>query len=273
VGDSEEAIPLTHGSEQPSRSDIPPLVPLGRHYSRAPIVEAIIEVRCELAVDTTLEELAHAVDRTEFPTADQAVEILGQVNISEEGLKSETTGKQIGHVFRRKDDRRIVQSRLNGFAYSALPPYERWESFIAEAWRHWLDYERVSHAVQAVRLGVRYVNKIDIPQESIEIKDYLRTAIDVSPYLPQMMAGYFFQTVLPLQRFDATATITSTTAPPPSEDSTSLILDIDAWKEVAIPLGTSGADEAIREQLDILRQAKNYVFEACITDATRGLIG
>jgi len=49
-------------------------------------------------------------------------------------------------------------------------------------------------------------------------------------------------------------------------------LDIDTWKEVMIPFEEPKADESIRRQLDTLRTAKNYVFEACITDATRGLI-
>jgi uncharacterized protein (TIGR04255 family) len=60
--------------------------------------------------------------------------------------------------------------------------------------------------------------------------------------------------------------------PPPSEEHTSLILDIDAWREVDISFATSVGEERLREALNELHDAKNYVFEACITDATRGLI-
>ena len=245
---------------------------MGRRYDHAPITEAIIELTCSLAPAVTLEDLAHVADPDVFTSTSPAIMISGRIDVSSDGIKGDTSGEQIGHVLRRSDGLRLIQSRLNGFAYSALAPYDRWESFSAEAWQHWLAYKRVAQPTRASRLGVRYVNKIDIPQASIEIKDYLRTAVDVSPYLPQLTAQYFLQVVVPIFKFDAFATITSAVAAPSSPDTTSLILDIDAWREFDISLDSGAGDERIREALETLREAKNYVFEACITDATRGLI-
>jgi uncharacterized protein (TIGR04255 family) len=130
-----------------------------------------------------------------------------------------------------------------------LPPYDRWEAFVDEAWRHWLRYREIARPQRVKRLGVRYVNRIDVPCSQVEIKDYLRTAIDVSPYLPQMVGNYFLQIVVPLSRFEASATVTSALASPPSEDVTSLILDIDTWREVEVDLGTGKDDETILHQL------------------------
>jgi uncharacterized protein (TIGR04255 family) len=265
-------ISLPDEPQPSSLDDIPPYAPPGRHYERAPIAEAIIEVRCELAPEVTLDDLAKVADSAQFTAAGPAIQISGRVEVSQDGIKGDTSGQQIGHVFRRNDGLRLIQSRLNGFSYSILPPYERWETFCSEAWAAWLEYQRIIHPLKATRLGVRYVNRIDVPQNIIEIKDYLRTAIDISPYLPQMMAGYFMQAVVPLPRFNATATITSTVVPPPSPDFSSLILDIDTWRDIEISFDLPGANEDIRTQLEALREAKNQVFEACITDATRGLI-
>jgi uncharacterized protein (TIGR04255 family) len=242
------------------------------HYEHAPITEAVVEVRCELPSDVSLDDLPRAADQAQFPLVGPSVQISGRVNVTEAGVTGDTLGEQIGHVFRRNDGRRLLQARLNGFAFSVFPPYDRWETFSSEVWSHWLNYQSVARPIRATRLGVRYVNRLDIPQSSIEIKDYLRTAIDVSPYLPQMIAGYFLQIVVPLPRFDAAATIVSTLVPPPSEGITSLILDIDTWRDVDIELEPSAGNEKLREQVETLREAKNYVFEACITDATRGLI-
>jgi len=265
-------ISLPDEPQPSSLDDIPPYPPPGRHYERAPITEAIIEVRCELAPEVTLDDLAKVADSTQFTVAGPAIQVSGRIEVSQEGIKGDTSGQQIGYVFRRDDGLHVVQSRLNGFSYSTLPPYGRWETFSSEAWAAWLDYHRTIQPLKATRLGVRYVNRIDIPQSIIEIKDYLRTAIDLSPYLPQMMAGYFMQAVVPLPRFNAAATITSTVVPPPSPDFSSLILDIDTWRDIEILFSLPGANEDIRAQLEVLREAKNQVFEACITDATRGLI-
>ena len=253
--------------------DVPASLRLDRHYEHAPITEAIIELQCDLAPDVTLEDLTRVVDREVFTSESPAVFISGQIEVSPDGIKGDTTGQQIGYLYRRSDGLRVIQSRLNGFAYSVLAPYDRWETFSSEAWEHWQTYREIARPAKVSRLGVRFVNKIDISQASIEIKDYLRTAVDVSPYLPQITASYFLQVVVPLLSFDASATITSTVAPPSSPDATSLILDIDTWRLLDISLEGDTESERLKEALNELRAAKNFVFEACITDATRGLIG
>jgi uncharacterized protein (TIGR04255 family) len=266
-------ISLTHGPQFLPAEDIPAHVRPGRHYDRAPIIEAVIDVQCELPPDVALDELARAADDAKFTLAGPAVQVSGRVDVSDVGITSDTSGIQVGHVFRRADGLRLIQSRLNGFSYSALAPYDRWESFSVEAWSGWLDYQRVARPARATRLAVRYVNRIDIPLSVVELKDYLRTAIDLSPYLPQTLAGYFWQAVVPLPRYSANATLISTAAQPPEPNYSSIVLDIDIWRTIDISMESSEANDDIQRQLEELRHAKNYVFEACITDATRGLIG
>jgi len=258
-------------TNEPPEADIP-FIKTGFRYSRAPIVEAIIEVRCELPDTTELDTLKDAVDTAEFPEIGMHLEISPTVDVSDAGVRGGANAEQTGFVFKRKDGLRIAQARLNGFSYSLLAPYDNWESFYEEAWRHWEKYWNMVNPKKATRLGVRYVNRIDIPSSQIEIKDYLRTAIDVSPYLPQIVASHFFQVQVPLAKYGAVVTITSTITPPSRENTTSLILDIDTWRSTDIDLSSEGASPAIQNAIGNLRQAKNYAFEACITDATRGLI-
>jgi uncharacterized protein (TIGR04255 family) len=263
---------LTNGSSPLHSWDVQTPLHLDRHYARAPIAEAIIELTCELPSDVTLDNLSNVVDRQVFTSESPALFISGQIDVGPDGIKGDTKGQQIGYVYRRHDGLRVIQSRLNGFAYSVLAPYDRWETFSAEAWEHWKVYAETAHPTKVSRLGVRFINKIDVPQASIEIKDYLRTAVDVSPYLPQLTDRYFLQVVVPLLNFDASATITSTVVPPSSPDATSLILDIDTWRRLDVSLSSDAEDERLEGALNELRTAKNFVFEACITDATRGLI-
>jgi uncharacterized protein (TIGR04255 family) len=263
---------LTSESAPLHNWDVPVSLHLDRHYARAPITEAIIELTCDLPNDVSLEDLTHVADHQTFTSTNPAYFISNQIVVGPEGIKGNTTSQQIGHVYRRDDGLRAIQSRLNGFAYSVLAPYDRWETFSSESWASWEKYREVARPTRVTRLGVRFINRIDIPQAPIEIKDYLRTAIDVSPYLPQVNTSYFLQVVVPLLNFDASATITSTVIPPSSAETTSLILDIDAWRQLDVQLGDDAGNERLREALEELRAAKNFVFEACITDATRGLI-
>ncbi|MHB8452757.1 MAG: TIGR04255 family protein [Mycobacteriales bacterium] len=248
----------------------------GRHYQHAPIAEAILDIRCELPPDASLADLAVTVVDPAFTTRERSVDVQQSVNISDRGVSGETTGQDVGYVFHRADGRRSVRARLDGFGFSWMYQYERWESFLGEAEAHWLRYRRAVRPSKATRLAVRYINKIDIPssgpQAAIEIKDYLRATVDVPGYLPQMISGYFLQVEVPIPKYECSATIISLLLPPPNERTTSLILDIDTWQPADIALADDREALGVAERFEILRLAKNYVFESCITDATRSLI-
>ena len=153
-GDSSanESVPL-------HQWDVPASLRLDRHYEHAPITEAIIELQCDLAADVTLEDLTRVVDREVFTSESPAVFISGQIEVSPDGIKGATTGQQIGHLYRRSDGLRAIQSRLNGFAYSVPAPYDRWETFSSEAWEHWQTYREIARPVKVSRLGVHLLTR------------------------------------------------------------------------------------------------------------------
>jgi uncharacterized protein (TIGR04255 family) len=62
--------------------------------------------------------------------------------------------------------------------------------------------------------------------------------------------------------------LTQTLVPPPQAGLVSVVLDIEMVCANNVP----SDDEAIWKLLNQLRQKKNEIFEACITDAARELI-
>jgi uncharacterized protein (TIGR04255 family) len=240
-----------------------------RHYGHAPIAEAIIDIRCQ--TDATLDALQGVVTEPGY-SPERSMNVEQRMGVTSEGVTGETTSTQIGWLFRREDGRRVVHARVDGLGFSWLEPYESWEKFVTEAESHWLDYRVCAKPTQVVRLGVRYVNRIDVPASSVEIKDYLRLGVDVPAYLPQAVSGYFMQVTVPLPSFGCAATITSALLSPNDENTTSLLLDVDTWLASEIDLSEGAEAPGVEAYLGTLRHAKNYVFESCITDATRGLI-
>jgi hypothetical protein len=199
------------------------------------------------------------VQDPDFPDAAQIVFVTSEIQLGPSDVVGQASGQHKGFAFRRKDGQRVVQAQLDRFSFSWLAPYGDWEAFVARPG-------------EATRLGIRFVNKIDIDRPSVEIKDYLRTTVDISPYLPQALLGYFMQVDIPLPRHEAVARVVSTIVSPKDPEGTSLILDIDTWRDVSVDLTTEDTRQSLLGYLGVLRSAKNYVFEACITDATRGVI-
>jgi uncharacterized protein (TIGR04255 family) len=247
------------------------LVESGRKYDHAPIVEAILEIQVQLPENATLEQLQHVMDNSaEYDAPTTRYNVEATISVSEEEA-SQLVNHVVGYAFQRKDGRRIVQAHVDRFVFSWLPPYEDWESFHTEALVCWERYKEILAPLRTTRLAVRFVNRIDVP-DRFEIMDYVRTGVDVSRYLPQQLSGYFMQIEVPLGRSQVTARITSALVATEPESPPGLVLDIDAFRLSEIELEDAGADRTLRQHLDVLRSAKNYVFESCITDATRRLI-
>jgi uncharacterized protein (TIGR04255 family) len=175
--------------------------------------------------------------------------------------------RHLGWKLTSQDAKQVVQIRSEGFALSRLAPYESWEPFQSESRRLWAIYRESLQPEQVTRLAVRYINRIDIPQTEVELKDFFRTYPEIAPELPQQLDGFFVQLRIPYSGIHATCVVNQTIVPPSSPGVTSLVLDIDLSREVLVPQD----DAEIWGFFELLRQTKDTVFESCITPACRKL--
>jgi uncharacterized protein (TIGR04255 family) len=243
------------------------LTPVRRHYDHAPIVEAVVEIQCEapktLKVDDLLRVQAQVA--TNYPQKQEVHEL--QISVPPTSPPN-TAGRVIGYRFTTADGRKVLGTQLSAFSFSQLAPYDRWETMRAEAYRLWLIYKATATPVRIVRVGVRYINRIDIPTTvgaGINLDEYFETSPRIAPTLPQNLTNYFMRLQIP--NGEEMLLITETSVQPAAPNVISTILDIDVFVQRDM-LDESGAWEII----DRLRERKNEVFEACITDRVRDLI-
>lgn len=239
-----------------------------RHYQKPPITEAIIDLRVELSAEIGLPELSKAREGEEatYPTVEQLNAVFGQMQIGSQ-VSATAGSRHIGYLFRSGDGRQIYQARLDGFTMSRLAPYEDWNALRDETRKLWDIYRTVTKHPKMTRLAVRYINRIDIPYPFQDFKEYLRTVPEVSPDLPQGLAGYFMHLEIPFEDIKSLALINQTIIEPASQNVVSVVLDIDIFRTVDLPADEEGSWAFLEE----LRLRKNQVFEACITDRARGL--
>lgn len=240
-----------------------------RHYPRAPITEAIIDLRVIQNPELTVDALrsVHDNDKALYPTAEPLNAAQSLLILGPNTTTSTAHQQHIGFIFRRHDGLQIQQARLDGFSMSQLAPYPHWEEFRDETRRRWTVYQQVAKPVAIARVGVRYINRLDIPQASADYRDYLNTGPKIAPGLPQHLPGYFMQAMLPFEALGSMALVTETILQPANPTTTSIILDIDIFREGL----ASEVDDALWEFIEKLRDLKNEIFEACITDKAREL--
>jgi uncharacterized protein (TIGR04255 family) len=240
-----------------------------RHYSRAPITEAIIELRAKLPEGITAADLEKCgADQTgAYPTKKKLNLSVGQLELGER-LSTSASTRHMGFLFASADNKQVFQARVDGLAVSRLAPYDRWEPFRDEARRLWNVYRKVAKPAKVERMAVRYINRLDLPLPVPEMKDYFRTVPEVSPDLPQSLAGFFMQLNIPQPDIRGTLLLNQMVTDPPGPGVVSVVLDIDVFRDADLPADEEGLWRFCEE----LHRREGQIFEACITDRARGLI-
>lgn len=239
------------------------------HYARAPITEAVIDLRTEVSPGVTAQDLKrlYAGEKDRYPT----VQPLSTQHFSVEvgmGFATETRVEEKGWRYISADRKNICRIRIDGFTFSRLPPYEKWEALRDEARRLWQPYASFA-APKVLRVGLRYINRLDLPLPMRDLKDYLRIGPEVSSELPQAMSSFFMQCMLPQEDIEAMLVINEGLVPTEGQtDIASIMLDIDLFREANLP----GGDAELWGVFELLRQRKNRVFESSITERVREMI-
>jgi uncharacterized protein (TIGR04255 family) len=235
-------------------------------YKRAPITEAVVEVRTRtLLQGSDLERLvARFTKKYSAPPQklfDVKVEV-GEVNSKvHQGLN--------GYRLESSDGTRVVNLGLRSIGTAKLAPYEGWERLVEEARANWDRWRKIVEWKPIERIGVRYINRIDVPITGrFELDDYLTFLPQMPKSLDNGIEHFAMNVLVPVGKDNLKLVINAGATVSPVIGYQSLILDLDISLETGLPED----DGSLWEVIDRMRVRKNEVFEACITDRTRALI-
>lgn len=172
------------------------------HYDKAPITEALIDFRVVSKPGTSAVDIAAGLatireqypERQEIPAEQQL-----QLTFGPHLPTSVTLGPVLsGFRYIRPDKRRVLQTHVEGFTFSLLPPYGHWDAFRTEARDLWEIYRAACRPLQVTRVAVRYVNRFDLPGPQLELKDYFNVYVQEPLSLKHNdIVGYRSQLVMP----------------------------------------------------------------------------
>lgn len=194
-----------------------------------------------------------------------------EVQVDGTGGTAKLTQQSSGFRLNNDDQAEVALILANGLATARLAPYPGWEAFRDRARTNWSEWRRASSARQPTRIGIRYVNRIDVPTAGgqIDLSKYLA----FRPLVPNIsgqrsFSGYLQQVTLLTDSPPWSATITSAVVTPaPLLNHISLLLDIDLFRTNDIPAN----EDALWRVTDDARPLKNRIFESCINDEARRL--
>ena len=242
------------------------------NFARPPIVEAVIERRFPDPIDlATIETLRKRFER-EYPAIGQLSEM--SLTINPVGAAPQVSQNTVGYRLTNLAGNTIIVFTTHTIAFSRVAPYPGWHEFSAGA----ADLFRISRGIMGYstigRIGVRYINRIDIPVEHdsghpvpIRLEEYLLIYPEYPESVFGSMQGYTIQCITPLHIIESRATINVATAQPPAPRFASIIFDIDIGRESDVPQ----REDEISGLLDSIRTEKNRIFADCLTEKAKAL--
>ena len=241
------------------------------HLSRAPIVEAAIDLRAILSVQLHQEDFQKCLKQKlpDYPTAQPQLRFQGEIK-AEAGKPLEQHVVDLGWIglmFRSQDQHNVAQFQKEGFTFSRLEPYQDWQAFEAEAFRLWKTYVELARPVAIQRIGVRFINRMLFPADGFRLDEYVSCAPQPLPSLGLIRGEFFHHDTLQVPGTNYVVNLIRTVQPAEGMPlRIPVILDIDVFSNAPMEL-----DEArLKKRLSEMRWLKNKTFFDSITAKTEG---
>jgi uncharacterized protein (TIGR04255 family) len=239
------------------------------HLEKAPIVEALIAIEIGTPLNDVLLAAVGAASTSiheDYPESEPMKHMKFQFEIGPgvPTLPQQPAQQDFGRKYVSSDKRQLVVFRRDGFSFSRLPPYQRWENFRDEAKRLWSVYRSATGPVPIVRFGLRYINRVSIP-----IGQPINQFLKLYAELPDNPDGSLRRINSSYLRVDSMLTeipagyliVQQATLPPEREEAATLSLDFD----ISVTPPVAVTEEYVWDTLETARNVKNQLFRDSLT--------
>lgn len=245
----------------------------GLIYTRPPIIEAVIGITFAQPIKESVLATADRRFAKHYPAHQDNNHVNIKLNTvigTHKALAHSAEQELItGHRRMSTNMDEIAVLLPDSLLVSQLAPYHGWDAFVARFKRDLALYKRPGTFREISRVGVRYINRIDIPASGnlVEHEPYLNLYPRVPDQLGPLL-GYAMQSTFNLGDTGCQVTINSGPVASPTLGHASFVVDIDIYTTTQLPK----KDAEIFALLHQIRVEKNRIFEACVTQRARAEI-
>lgn len=243
------------------------------NYSRPPITEAVIGIEFTAPVELDQLLTLRTKFKKEYPNFENIQTYEVDINLPNNRTNL-VDNNQVkinannGFRLSSPDVNKLLLFWPKTFTISQLAPYQGWDDFFNRFEDNWKTWKRALGFREISRIGLRFINRIDIPIENgiAAHEEY----INIYPKVPVgdwPLHNFALQMTLPIKDTAILCQINSAIVESPLLNHLSIIFDLD----LSLSDKTAQSDEDLLKVLINLRSHKNKIFESFITDKTREL--
>lgn len=237
-----------------------------KRYRNPPIQEAVCEFRLkpDSKWDITVPGLIYEKLRKKFPNKKKRT-IRGIQTIQTPKGEQHQISTDERILFLAKDKKSFVQIGSSVLSINCLNPYPGWDSFKPKIKGGFDALTTVVEVQELQGVGLRYINRIEIPGKRVELEDYFQFRPLLGQDVPQEMEKFIVGCeLLPNGKSDI-CRVQLTDARPQKPDSSAFLLDLDyilrQSQNISVDRALGWVEQAHKRIEEI--------FEACICDSLR----
>lgn len=240
------------------------------NYPLAAISEASLEFVLADVGQAAWDEFfdAHIKESAEFTEWTPVLKFTAEIGDPADPSSSSTASTEtVGYAARAADRHEEIHVREDRLILFRRGQYTDWHAFTGWV-LPWLERLRTSCPhLELTAIVAAYINELPVPDEPYEVSDWVRIAPPIPPSLSQTILSMRAATTIPID--DGRAEIFVRTEESDERLYPGLTLRIRTELDRSLAFESVNFDAEVEDWLTALRDAKNAVFEACITEATR----
>lgn len=239
-----------------------------RKYRRPPVIEALCEIYFSGSVwDETVPGAFYERMKQDFPQKQQRRFQAVQVSLGPEEVMAGVHQLPPWMQFISGEKHRMVQIAQDVLVVNQLAPYPHFEEWELDIYRAMREYNELARPQGFSRIGVRYINHVEIPGPQVRLADLFTIYPNLPPALGDAYGAFMVRVEVP--KGDHTVLITFGTAPPsgPPEAVQAYALDFYDIIQLESPVDTKVVKKLVEQAHENIVEA----FEASITNRLRDL--
>jgi uncharacterized protein (TIGR04255 family) len=237
-----------------------------RHrYAQPPIVEAVCEFRFEPGDwDNAIPGLIWEQVQKQFPKRRNAARFDLQSVAGPGGLQHRLKQESLIQYL-QDDERRFMQVGQDVLTVNHLAPYTSWEEFRPLILEGLEAYRAQAKPKAITRIGLRYINRFELPGDRVELEDILEFRPHIGEKLPKDHASFTVGAEFLFEQNRDVLRLQVASAAPVEQPRLALILDLDYF--TLLPDSAISSD--IVNWLEVAHGHIEDAFEGSITDTLR----
>lgn len=240
----------------------------GLKLAKAPIVEAVLDIDCDMRPDfdlSTTEAAARDAYRDAYPKLQMRRFKEHRIQLEGDAEPQFSTRDGVeALMFLDEDQKQIVQVRNQGFSFNRLAPYLSLDDYLPAMESAWSIFSSIVRPIQIRMVKLRYINRIFLPVagDTLDLDDYLK----LGPRVPEddRLSLLSFMNRNVAVDVETGHQVTIVLASQERENNQlPVIFDIETVDKKSID---SSDWEGVRATIQSLRNLKNYVFESTLKE-------